>query len=125
MAFTAAVTSTSTTWNSGTLVFDAIISNVGNGYNPRTGVFTAPMNGAYVFYVSCIEYERQDLRLEIVLNNVSKVRTLAYGGTDYQTGTNMVVLNLREGDNVWVRHYLGRGYYSKSIPLTTFTGFMI
>lgn len=125
MAFTAAVTTTSTTWNSGTLVFDAIISNVGNGYNPRTGVFTAPMNGAYVFYVSCIEYERQDLRLEIVLNNVSKVRTLAYGGTDYQTGTNMVVLNLREGDNVWVKHYLGRGYYSKSIPLTTFTGFMI
>lgn len=125
VAFTAAVTSTSTTWNSGTLVFDAIISNVGNGYNPRTGVFTAPMNGAYVFYVSCIEYERQDLRLEIVLNNVSKVRTLAYSGTDYQTGTNMVVLSLREGDNVWVKHYYGRGYYSKSIPLTTFTGFMI
>lgn len=36
---------------SGTVVFDYIMENVGKGYNPDTGFFTAPVQGLYVFTV--------------------------------------------------------------------------
>lgn len=125
VAFTAAVTSLSTTWNSGTLMFNVVITNVGNGYNPSTGVFTSPGEGTYVFYVSALEYQQQYLGLEIVLNNVPKVRLIGDSAAAYQTGTNMVALNLQKGDSVWVRHYQGKGYYSYGIPVTTFSGFLL
>ncbi|XP_078316918.1 uncharacterized protein LOC111103853 [Crassostrea virginica] len=125
VAFTAGVTSDSTTWNSGTLIFNSVILNVGNGYNPSTGIFTSPVAGTYVFYVTAVEYIKQYLMVDIVLNSVSKVRTMGHNDAAYQTGTNMVVLNLQKGDSVWVRHYSGKGYYTYSVPVTTFTGFLV
>lgn len=116
VAFTAGIPFSSTTWNSGTLIFNVVITNVGNGYNPSTGVFTSPREGTYVFYVSAVEYAAQNLYLDIVLNSVSKV--------EYQTGTNMAVLSLQKGDNVWVRYAGGKGYYSQSVSITTFSGFL-
>ena len=125
VAFTAGVTSTSTTWNSGTLIFNSVIENVGNGYNPSTGVFTSPVAGTYVFYVTAVEYNKQYLRVDIVLNSVSKVRTMGHPDAAYQTGTNMVVLNLQKGDSVWVMYNTGTGYWTQTVPATTFTGFLI
>lgn len=125
VAFSAGVTSSSTTWNSGTLIFNMVITNVGNGYNPSTGVFTSPMSGTYVFYVTAVEYQKQYLKLDIVLNNMSKVRLVCENSATYQTGTNMVVLSLQKGDNVLVIYNAGKGYYTQSVPITTFSGFLI
>lgn len=125
VAFTAAVTSSSLTWNSGTLIFNVVITNAGNGYNPSTGVFTSPLSGTYVFFVTALEYSSQYLATDIVLNGVSKVRLSCQPSASYQTGTNMVVLNLQEGDTVWAKHAGGKGYYTESVPITTFSGFLI
>ena len=125
VAFTAGVTSASSTWNSGTLIFNKAILNVGTGYNPSTGVFTSPVAGTFVFYVTALEYSKQYLMVDIVLNSVSKVKLVGESAAAYQTGTNMVVLNLQKGDSVWVRHVRGQGYWSDSVPATTFTGFLI
>ncbi|XP_056013616.1 uncharacterized protein LOC125674919 isoform X1 [Ostrea edulis] len=125
VAFTAGVTSSSTTWNSGTLVFPAVINNIGGGYNPSTGIFTAPTDGHYVFFVTVVEYGKLDNRVDIVQNGSSKVRTLGYSDAAYQTGTNMAVLRLQQGDTVWIRLASGKGYYSNSIPMTTFSGFRL
>ncbi|XP_062591336.1 multimerin-2-like [Saccostrea cucullata] len=129
VAFTAGVTTTSTVWNSGTLVFNKVINNVGGGYNPNTGIFTAPLNGDYVFYVSIQSYSNDySIYIDIVLNGSSKVRAMAYklnSNDGYETGTNMVTLRLQQGDTVWVKHYSGTGYYTLSdAPITTFSGFL-
>ena len=78
MAFTASVTTPSSTLNRRTLVFNQVISNIGNGYNNCTGVFSAPATGTYVFYASAVEHNKQNLQLDIVLNSVPKVRLMGY-----------------------------------------------
>ncbi|XP_065928373.1 uncharacterized protein [Magallana gigas] len=126
IGFTATVSSTSTSWNSGTLVFDVVNTNVGNGYNPSTGVFTAPTAGEFVFFVNVQSYNIQSIYVDVVLNGVTKVRTMAYssGSNDfYDAGPNLVVLTLQKKDRVWVKRYSGQGYCIFG-PITTFSGFL-
>nr|XP_034332694.1 caprin-2 [Crassostrea gigas] len=125
LAFTASVTSVSSLWNSGTLIFDVVITNTGNGYNPSTGVFSSAISGTYVFYVSAVELDSKHLAIDIVLNSVSKVQAFCDNSASYLTGTNMVVLELLKGDSVWVRYAGGKCYYSYSVPITTFSGYLI
>ncbi|XP_062602632.1 complement C1q-like protein 2 [Saccostrea cucullata] len=123
VAFTAGVTSASYSWSSGTLMYYKVINNVGGGYNPNTGIFTAPV-GDYVFYVSIQGYDTNNIYIDIVLNGSSKVRAVAYSNSrdQYDVGTNFVTLRLRKGDTVWVRHYRGTGYWTDSdAPRTTFS----
>ncbi|XP_062605925.1 uncharacterized protein LOC134267726 [Saccostrea cucullata] len=96
------------------MVFPKVITNVGGGYNPRDGVFTAPINGSYVFYTAIVSWDNGNIATYIVLNGKSQVRTFAdsrgfqtkYQEYVYQTGTNLVCVNLQSGDRVLVRKYI-------------------
>ncbi|XP_052711661.1 uncharacterized protein LOC128185980 [Crassostrea angulata] len=126
IGFTSSVSSSNNNWNSGTLVFPEVITNVGNGYNPSTGLFTAPTSGEYVFFVNVQGYGTQTIYVDIVLNGVSQIRTLACGGT-YQAnnpGPNLALLTLQKEDRVWVKHHHGQGYFSDG-NITTFSGFLL
>lgn len=127
IGFTASVSSRSSSWNSGTLVFPEVITNVGNAYNPQTGVFTAPIGGDYVFFVNVQSYDTNSIYVDIVMNGVSKVRTMAYSYNGYdrdEAGPNLAVLTLQKEDRVWIKHHFGQGYYSDG-HITTFSGFLI
>ncbi|XP_062590533.1 uncharacterized protein LOC134252108 isoform X2 [Saccostrea cucullata] len=127
VGFSASRTSSSSTWNSGTLVFPSVITNEGNGYNPSNGIFTAPISGTYVFFVNVQSYDKQTIYVNIVLNGSTKVRTMAWSNGkdyDYDSGPNLVVLSIQKGDAVWVKHHSGQGYYSTG-PITTFSGFLL
>ena len=123
IAFTAGVTGSDRYWNSGTLVFRTVLYNTGSGYDSSTGIFTSPEDGNYVFYVTITSYNSNSIDVDIVKNGFSKVRVDTEG--TYQTGTNMAVLSLDRGDRVWVKFHSGKGYYSTSTPVTSFTGFQI
>ena len=123
--FTVGMTSTSSTWTGDILVFPHVITNNGNGYDPSTGKFTASKKGTYVFFVNVNSYSSKYVYLRIVHNDVSKVRTVSHESASYQTGTNMAVLVLEKGDSVWVKRDSGTGYYSSSVPVTTFSGFLL
>ena len=128
IGFTAGVTSVSTSWSSGTLVFPKVITNVGSGYNPSDGVFTAPRAGVYVFFVNVQSYDTQNIWIDIVMNGATKVRTAAEASSSdhFDAGPNLAVLSLQTGDRVWVKHHSGNGYYTHSDGIiTTFSGFLI
>ncbi|XP_048743993.2 uncharacterized protein LOC125657463 [Ostrea edulis] len=125
VAFTVGVSSTDSSWNSGTLVFPRVVYNIGGGYDPNTGVFTAPVDGHFVFFVNVQSYSSQHIYTYLVLNGTPKVTTTAYSPS-YSSGPNMAVLSLQKGDRVWVKRYAGKGYYTESdAPITTFSGFLI
>ncbi|XP_062574644.1 multimerin-2-like [Saccostrea cucullata] len=127
VAFSASVSSSSTSWISGTLVFPSVITNEGNGYNPSNGIFTAPIAGMYVFFLNVQSYYRETIYVDIVLNGSTRVRTMAVSNKSddyYEAGPNLVVLTIQKGDAVWIKHYSGSGYYHDG-PITTFSGFLI
>ena len=124
VAFTAGITSASSSWRGDILVFPHVITNKGQGYSLNSGKFTAPRDGTYVFTVTAVSYSNY-LRLDIVHDGVSKVRTWSDDSAYYQTGTNLVVLELDRGDAVWVKRDAGGGYTSASVPYTTFSGFLL
>ncbi|XP_062578297.1 collagen alpha-2(VIII) chain-like, partial [Saccostrea cucullata] len=118
VAFTAGITSSDSSWSGSTLIFPKIIFNTGGGYNPTTGMFTGPVDGHYVFFVSVQSHDTKEIRVDIVWNGESQ--------DYYETGVNLVVLRLNQGDKVWVKRSQGTGYYSSSVPvITTFSGFLL
>nr|XP_022320446.1 eisosome protein 1-like [Crassostrea virginica] len=125
VAFTAGITSASDSWEGDIFVFPHVITNKGHGYSSSSGKFTAPRDGTYVFTLTVVSYGSNSLTLYIVHDAVSKVRTYSTGYASYQTGTNLVVLELDRGDAVWIKRGGGRGYYTNSVPLTTFSGFIL
>lgn len=76
-------------------MLDVVITNVENGHNPSTGVLTSPLCGTYVFHVSAVECSELNLYLDILLNNVSKLRLTGIYDSGYQT--NMVAIDLQKG----------------------------
>lgn len=126
IGFTATVSSSSSNWNSGTLVFPVVITNLGNGYDPNDGVFTAPTAGTYVFFVNIISYSTKTVSVKIILNGRKKIDSLAQSENTnaYNSGSNLVVLPLHKADRVWVSYNYGTGYYG-GYPMTSFSGFLI
>lgn len=125
VGFTAGLTSLSSSWEGDILVFPHIVTNNGNGYNPSTGKFTAPTDGSYVFFVTVNTNLKKYIYLDIVLNGSRKVRTMSHESASYQTGTNMAVFHLVKGDSVWVSRHRGNSYYTESVPISTFSGFLL
>lgn len=126
ISFTVGVTSSSSDWSGDILVFPHIVTNNGNGYNLSTGKFTAPKDGAYVFFVAVNSYGSKIVYLNIVHNGLNIVQSMAYGSSaSHQTGTNMAVVHVDKGDSVWVSRSSGTGYYTTAVPITTFSGFLL
>lgn len=89
-------------------MFPVVIYSEGTGYNSSTGIFTAPTSGTYVFYFSVQSAYQKFIRLNIVLNESTKVQVMTWYNSGssveiHQTGTNLVILPLRTGDRVWVK----------------------
>nr|XP_022324117.1 multimerin-2-like [Crassostrea virginica] len=123
--FTVGLTNYNGGWIGSILIFPHVVTNIGNGYNPTTGKFTASKKGTYVFFVTVNTESKNYIYLDIVHNGASKVRTMSHNTASYLTGSNMAVLELNKGDTVWVSRYDGKSYYSHSVPITTFSGFLL
>merc|ERR1712062_766480 len=50
----AAVRSSSGNLDSGTITYDSLTTNIGNGMDASTGIFTAPTSGLYMFTFSAV-----------------------------------------------------------------------
>ena len=127
VAFSAGIPSQDDNWSGSTLIFPDVIYSEGKGYDSNTGVFTAPTEGTYLFYISILSAHQKYIYLDIVLNGSAKVRSLGWydsGSTIriHQTGTNLVLLYLTTGDRVWVKRGGGTGYFSDSAHICTFSG---
>ncbi|KAM4625832.1 complement C1q-like protein 4 [Polymixia lowei] len=88
-----------------TLIYPSVISNVGNAYNSITGIFTAPVTGAYFFRFNAMD-NRIKVHMGVTLykNNQKVLHDYAWNHwEDHEHVSNGVVLELSVGDVVYMR----------------------
>ncbi|XP_062615442.1 complement C1q subcomponent subunit B-like [Saccostrea cucullata] len=85
-----------------TIRYDGILTNDGNGYDDRTGVFVCPVAGTYMFVVDTLSNVETWLALKVNKKSVANVfRSIHYGNRWGQT-SRTVIVNLKHGDHVKV-----------------------
>ncbi|XP_048035805.1 complement C1q-like protein 4 [Megalobrama amblycephala] len=108
-----------------TLTYRNVFTNIGNAYNPITGVFTAPLKGAYMFRVSVYGGAGTAASVFIVKN---RERVVVAHGDQTQgelNSSNGVVLILEVGDVVYVSLLSGRRIVDSHNNHNTFSGFLL
>lgn len=92
------------------VVMDTVLFSKGTGYNPTSGVFTAPHSGTYLFSLNVFAGRETVMECGIFLNGRVMIRTSSQnrhnGGQDsysFQQGSSSILLALVEGDEVAVK----------------------
>lgn len=71
--------------------------NVGNAFDARHGIFTAPVHGLYEFTTAILVPGGKHTGMEIVKNGMSVAKTQSGDSSYYTMGTNVVALDLKAG----------------------------
>lgn len=88
------------------ILYDRVLTNIGNGYDKWSGHFTAPLKGLYVF--SCTVMAVSEHHIAVML--VKNAHVIAYSHSSYaawESGAVSVVLAMKKGDKVWIRRKHG------------------
>ncbi|XP_042591688.1 uncharacterized protein LOC122139240 [Cyprinus carpio] len=110
-----------------TLTYRNVFTNIGNAYNPITGIFTAPLKGAYMFRISVYGSASQSTpsTVSIIKNGEHVVIAHAHQAGNVVNSSNGVVLLLEDGDVVYVRLSANRRISDGQNNHNTFSGYLL
>ncbi|XP_059402925.1 uncharacterized protein LOC132134030 isoform X2 [Carassius carassius] len=110
-----------------TVTYRNVFTNIGNAYNPITGIFTAPLKGAYMFSFSIYGHGSPSTpsTASIVKNGEKLVVAHAHQNQGAVNSSKGVVLILEVGDVVYVRLWSGRRIYDDQNKHNTFSGYLL
>lgn len=106
--------------------FDKVFYNEENHFNVTSNSFTCVHPGVYVFSFH-ITVRNQPLRATLVVNGTRRVRTRdSLYGQDIDQASTLVVLQLAQGDQVWMETFRDwNGVYASSEDDSIFSGFLL
>ncbi|XP_033728851.1 complement C1q-like protein 4 [Pecten maximus] len=126
IAFSAGLTNGTESHVATNVTYDKVFVNAGNGYNNQTGVFTAPLDGTYVFMFNTLSQTDRQLWLDLYHNNNYVVTGHAHAVHDYASSSNAVVLTISRGDAVYIRARGDNFVYGQPDEIySTFNGFIL
>uniref|UniRef100_A0A8C6UGS9 C1q domain-containing protein n=1 Tax=Neogobius melanostomus TaxID=47308 RepID=A0A8C6UGS9_9GOBI len=109
-----------------TLVFKHVVSNIGKAYSPHTGIFTAPVRGAYhfEFYVFGSGGSPGSV-VGLTKNGEHIFLGQQVQSTGWGSGSNGATLLLEAGDVVFLRLWPDRRIYDDPSRYNTFSGHLL
>lgn len=104
--------------------FPNIISNQMGHFNPVLGIYTAPVNGTYVFTFHLALSDKM-LKVGLFHNFYPVIKTTAV--SSQATTSQMVVLHLSMFDRVWlqVKNSTSNGMHTDNESSSTFSGYLL
>ncbi|CAL1526606.1 unnamed protein product [Lymnaea stagnalis] len=125
-AFSAGLTSSLNVSDHVNVTYDRVFTNVGNVYDPQTGVFTVPLNGTYtILFHALAEYSGM-LWLDLYRNSQYITSAYAHIEGQYGAASNSITITLAKGDEVYITgHGSSILYGNPNEVYATFTGYML
>ena len=124
-AFTASIGSTHSYDTGDVIIFDQIVTNVGNHYHPNTSTYVCPLKGLYVFSVSVLNTVSNHMKVNLMRENTHLGSGYSHVG-DHNQGALSVVAECERGERVWVRCYgSSYAYVHQSYDWNIFSGFAL
>ncbi|XP_030220415.1 cerebellin-4 isoform X2 [Gadus morhua] len=110
-----------------TLIFKHVFTNIGKAYNSNTGVFTAPVKGAYHFEIHAFGLGGSHATGAILVLNSRQIFTAYEYSHGHGTAgsSNGVSLALQKGDVVFVRLLQHNHIFDNSYCHSTFSGHLL
>lgn len=102
------------------IIFNYVFSNHGKDFNKDTGRFTCRVNGTYffTFYVFAEERDRQPV-VQLIKNDEFQV------SPSKESMSNTIILDLVQGDQVWLKLFRGSYLPGNRGRQTTFSGHLL
>lgn len=105
--------------------YDEVLTNDGNGYDDRTGIFTCPVAGTYMFVVDSLSHPRIWLELKVNRKVVGKLHVSPHQkGNPLVQISRTVIVKLWPGDHVKVENKENNGIVYSDM-YSGFTGFLL
>ncbi|XP_062292169.1 heavy metal-binding protein HIP-like isoform X2 [Scomber scombrus] len=109
-----------------TLKFSKVITNFGQAYSPSTGLFTAPVRGAYYFSFTTLDGRSNVYRRVYLYHNDNRVLfSYNYSANTSESVSNSLVLQMEKEDVVYMVLPGGCSVYDDRDDHTTFNGFLL
>jgi hypothetical protein len=105
--------------------FDDVKVNRGQGYDPSTGVFTAPRKGLYHFACVIMAYAGQQVHYQLNKNDALYIKGYS-NKSGSATSTISDVVEMKKGDRVFVKHrWTSSSQQIYGAHHSTFSGYFI
>ena len=104
--------------------FEDVRVNRGQGYNPSTGVFTAPRKGLY--HISCLILGNNGHVVHYQLSKNDALYTYGYATKGVHTSSTISSLvEMKKGDRVFIKHRISRSEQITGNHHSTFSGYFL
>jgi hypothetical protein len=104
--------------------FDDVKVNRGQGYDPSTGVFTAPRKGLY--HVACLILGGNGHVVQYQLNKNDAAYTKGYSTKGVHTASTISSLvEMMKGDRVFIKHRASKSQQILGAHFSTFSGYFL
>ncbi|XP_036414126.1 uncharacterized protein LOC118798718 [Colossoma macropomum] len=107
------------------LVYKHVFTNIGNAYNPATGIFTAPVRGVYYFRFTAHGFGGKDVSVVLQKNGQHIVEALVIQPQDRLSSSNGVSQLLEAGDVVCLKLRANAWVFDTAAHHCTFSGQML
>ncbi|XP_033991743.1 uncharacterized protein LOC117487193 isoform X2 [Trematomus bernacchii] len=110
-----------------TLKYSKVFTNIGQAYNPTTGIFTAPVKGAYYFRFNLWGNKGAAYTaVELYHNTQMKMKLYDYNdGSGFVSASNVILLELEKGDVVYIVLPSTFPIFDDLFNRITFSGFLL
>ena len=127
MAFTAYADATRTYGEAQTVIFNRIQSSFGDAYEPVSSMFTCPVTGVYVIYLTVTSNVGSQFRAFIYHEGYTMAVWPDNDVDTRNTGSTSVILDCEAEQRIWIRAQINGDMYGNpnDARISSFSGFLL